>query len=162
MGASAGRFFFPFELRLDVVFEALGEAVSFRFVTANWGGSGGAGVNNSITGAAVGYAGGGGGAAWNGTIGVATHGGGNGGQDVGAGGCIAAVAGTNGTGGGGGGSCGYNYCAGYLFGGAGGNGVVIIRIATAAYSGTTSGSPTITTDGTDTVIKFLGNGTYTA
>ena len=129
---------------------------------ASNGGSGGAGVNNSITGAAVGYAGGGGGAAWNGTIGVATHGGGNGGQDVGAGGCIAAAAGTNGTGGGGGGSCGYDYCSGYLLGGAGGDGVVIIRIATAAYTGTTTGSPTITTDGTDTVIKFLSTGTYTA
>ena len=126
------------------------------------GGSGGAGVNNSITGAAVGYAGGGGGGAWNGTIGVATHGGGNGGQDVGAGGCIAASDATNGTGGGGGGSCGYNHCSGYLIGGAGGDGIVIIRIATAAYSGTTSGSPTITTDGTDTVIKFLSTGTYTA
>ena len=129
---------------------------------ASNGGSGGAGVNNSITGAAVGYAGGGGGAAWNGTVGVATHGGGNGGQDVGAGGCIAAAAGTNGTGGGGGGSCGYNYCSGYLLGGAGGDGIVIIRIATAAYTGTTTGSPTITTDGTDTVIKFLSTGTYTA
>ena len=129
---------------------------------ASNGGSGGAGVNNSITGAAVGYAGGGGGAAWNGTVGVATHGGGNGGQDVGAGGCIAAAAGTNGTGGGGGGSCGYDHCSGYLLGGAGGDGIVIIRIATAAYTGTTTGSPTITTDGTDTVIKFLSTGTYTA
>ena len=129
---------------------------------ASNGGSGGAGVNNSITGAAVGYAGGGGGGAWNGTIGVATHGGGNGGQDVGAGGCIAAAAATNGTGGGGGGACGYDHCSGYLIGGAGGDGVVIIRIATAAYSGTTTGSPTITTDGSDTVIKFLSTGTYTA
>ena len=43
-----------------------------------------------------------------------------------------------------------------------GSGVVIIRIPTANYSGTTTGSPTVTTDGTDTIIKFTGTGTYTA
>jgi hypothetical protein len=32
---------------------------------------------------------------------------------------------------------------------------------TADYSGTTSGSPTVTTDGTDTVIQFTGSGSYT-
>ena len=32
---------------------------------------------------------------------------------------------------------------------------------TASYSGTTTGSPTVTTSGTDTIIKFTGSGSYT-
>jgi hypothetical protein len=35
-------------------------------------------------------------------------------------------------------------------------------MATSDYSGTTSGSPTITTDGSDTIIKYLADGTYTS
>jgi hypothetical protein len=35
-------------------------------------------------------------------------------------------------------------------------------MATADYSGTTSGSPAVTTVGSDTVITFTGTGTYTA
>jgi len=48
--------------------------------------------------------------------------------------------------------------------GAGGSGVVIISVPTANYSGTTTGSPTITTSGANTIIKFAntGSGTYTA
>jgi hypothetical protein len=46
--------------------------------------------------------------------------------------------------------------------GAGGSGVVILRLPTAQYSGTTTGSPTVTTDGTDTIIKFTASGSYTA
>jgi hypothetical protein len=34
-------------------------------------------------------------------------------------------------------------------------------VLTADYSGTTTGSPTITTDGSYKVIVFTGNGTYT-
>jgi hypothetical protein len=34
-------------------------------------------------------------------------------------------------------------------------------VPTANYSGTTTGSPTITTDGSYKVIVFTGNGTYT-
>lgn len=45
---------------------------------------------------------------------------------------------------------------------AGGSGVVILRLPTANYSGTTTGSPTVTTSGSDTIIKFTGSGTYTA
>ncbi|MFA5779206.1 MAG: DUF2341 domain-containing protein, partial [Elusimicrobiota bacterium] len=67
------------------------------------GGNGGAGVNNSISGASVGYAGGGGGAS-NGTNGTASHGGG-----------IRDNAGTANTGGGGG------------AGGNGGSGIVVVR-----------------------------------
>ena len=44
----------------------------------------------------------------------------------------------------------------------GGSGVVILRVPTDSYSGTTTGSPTVSTDGTDTIIKFTSSGTYTA
>ena len=48
-------------------------------------------------------------------------------------------------------------------GGAGGSGVVILSIPTSLYSGTTTGSPTITTSGSNTIIKWTtGSGTYTA
>ena len=45
---------------------------------------------------------------------------------------------------------------------AGQDGVVILRVPTANYTGTTTGSPTVTTDGSHTVIKFTSTGTYTA
>jgi hypothetical protein len=44
----------------------------------------------------------------------------------------------------------------------GGSGVVILRVPTSDYSGTTTGSPTVTTDGTDTIMKFTGSGSYTS
>ena len=47
-------------------------------------------------------------------------------------------------------------------GGAGGSGIVILRMPTANYSGTTTGSPTVTTDGTDTILTYTSSGTYTA
>jgi hypothetical protein len=47
-------------------------------------------------------------------------------------------------------------------GGNGGSGVVILRIPTANYSGTTSGSPTVSTSGSDTILIFTGSGSYTA
>ena len=47
-------------------------------------------------------------------------------------------------------------------GGQGGSGVVILRIPTASYSGTTSGSPTVSTSGSDTILTFTGSGSYTA
>jgi hypothetical protein len=37
-----------------------------------------------------------------------------------------------------------------------------LSIPTANYTGTTTGSPTITTSGSNTILKFTGNGTYTA
>ena len=46
--------------------------------------------------------------------------------------------------------------------GAGGSGVVILRFPTSKYSGTTTGSPTVTTDGTDTILTFNASGSYTA
>jgi len=44
----------------------------------------------------------------------------------------------------------------------GGSGLVVIRILSTKYSGTTTGSPTVTTDGSYKVIKFTGDGSYTA
>jgi hypothetical protein len=35
-------------------------------------------------------------------------------------------------------------------------------VPTADYSGTTTGSPTVTTDGTDTIMTFTASGSYTA
>ena len=69
------------------------------------------------------------------------------------------TAGTNGTGGGGGGSS-----SGAL-GGDGGKGIVIMRILTSQYTGVTTGSspaPTVTTDGSYTVLKWTGIAYYTA
>ena len=116
------------------------------------GGAGGVGLSNSITGSAVFSAGGGGGFANNNdaAAGAGGNGGGGAGKESSAG-----VAGTANTGGGGGGSNGAPS-------GAGGSGVVILRMATSDYSGTTTGSPTVTTDGSDTVIKFTGDGSLTA
>ena len=45
--------------------------------------------------------------------------------------------------------------------GAGGKGVVILSVPTASYSGTTSGSPTVTTSGSNTIMQFNGSGSYT-
>ena len=45
-------------------------------------------------------------------------------------------------------------------GGNGGSGVVILRMLT-TNAGTTTGSPTVTTDGSYTVIVFNADGTYT-
>ena len=48
-------------------------------------------------------------------------------------------------------------------GSAGGSGVVILSVPDADYSGTTTGSPTVTTGVSGkTIIKFTGDGSYTA
>jgi hypothetical protein len=118
-------------------------------------GNGGAGTSNSITGTPVTYAGGGGGGGGNagGAGGTGGAGGGGAGGVNGSNG----VAGTVNTGGGGGGG---GYSGGT--GGAGGSGVVILSIPTSNYSGIITGSPTITTSGSNTVIKFTSSGSYTA
>lgn len=108
------------------------------------GGAGGVGVASTITGSSVFYAGGGGGGGSSG--GAGGNGGGGAGTDTGN-----ATAGTANTGGGGGG--GGN-------GQAGGTGVVIFSIPTAYYSGTVTGSPTVTTSGSNTIVKFTASGTY--
>jgi hypothetical protein len=115
-------------------------------------GYGGDGLSNSITGSATFYAGGGGGGY---SPSPGTFPGGDGGGGTGKENPNPGVAGTANTGGGGGG-CNDSPAP------AGGSGVVILRVPTADYTGTTTGSPTVTTDGTDTVIKFTGSGSYTA
>lgn len=97
---------------------------------------GGAGVATSITGSSVTYAlGGHGGNSSNGANPVA--GGAN-----------------TGTGGGG-------YYGSGGQGANGGSGIVILKIPTASYSGTTTGSPTVTTVGDYKIVKFTSSGTYT-
>ena len=73
----------------------------------------------------------------------------------GGGGISGGTAGTTNTGSGGGGvgSSGTS--------GAGGSGVVILRMATSDYSGTTTGSPTESTSGSDTILVYNGDGSYT-
>ena len=108
-------------------------------------GVGGNGATSSITGTSVTRAGGGGG----GNIYGAGGAGGTGGGAAGNG-----NAGTANTGGGGGG--------GGSSSGAGGSGVVILSIPTADYTGITTGSPTVTTSGSNTILTFTSSGSYTA
>ncbi len=118
-------------------------------------GHGGDGLASSITGSSVTRGGGGAGCDYpatntpggDGGGGNATNPTGNGGN------------GTANTGGGGGGGA----VSPSRNGGAGGSGVVILRMADSDYSGTTTGSPTVTTGvgGSDTVLVFNGDGSYT-
>jgi hypothetical protein len=122
------------------------------------GGAGAAGVASAITGSSVTYGGGGGGGGFSTqpyTAGAAGSGGGGAGASSGPG--TAGNTGTANTGGGGGGGGSGDAPGGP--GGVGGSGVVFLRMATAKYSTTITGSPTVTTDGSDTIIKFTGSGT---
>ena len=112
-------------------------------------GNGGAGTSSSITGISVVRAGGGG-AGWQGGPG---DGGSGGGANGAASGGIAAN-GTVNTGGGGGGGGSYGGS-----GGSGGSGVVIIRTPGTAAS--TTGSPTVTQDGSYNIYTFTGTGSIT-
>jgi hypothetical protein len=114
-----------------------GGGASFAGAYANngSGGAGGGGTASSITGVTVTYAGGGGG-------GASSAGGAGGGGGAGS-------PGTTYTGGGGG------------AGAAGGSGVIIISVPTASYSGTYTGTPIITTSGSNTILKYIVSGTYT-
>ena len=121
---------------------------------------GGNGTASSITGSSVTYAGGGGGGGQaNITTGGAggTGGGGAGGDR----GSSNGVAGTANLGGGGGGGPSDGSSTGRT-GGSGGKGVVILSVPTANYSSTTTGSPTVTTSGSNTILQFNGSGSYTA
>lgn len=115
-------------------------------------GNGGNGSASSITGSSVTYAGGGGGAG--NTAGAGGTGGGGAGVAFGGNG----TSGTANLGGGGGGG-GWSPLG---TGGSGGSGVVIISVPTASYSGTHTGSPTVTTSGSNTILKFTSSGSYTA
>jgi hypothetical protein len=116
------------------------------------GGAGGAGTASSITGSSVTRAGGGGG---NGST-TGGAGGSGGGGAGGSGENGSAGSGTANTGGGGGGSSATGGS------GSGGKGVVILSVPTALYSSTTTGSPTVTTSGSNTILQFNGSGSYTA
>jgi hypothetical protein len=120
-------------------------------------GNGGVGIASSITGSSVYYAGGGGGGGYQPFGNPAGTGGNGGGGDGGYPNGSAGSAGGTNTGGGGGGGSGNG---GY--GGVGGSGVVILSVPTSSYSGTTTGSPTVTTSGGNTIIKFTASGSYTA
>jgi len=115
-------------------------------------GNGGNGLASSITGSSVTRGGGGGAGSWTGEGSRSSGGSGGGGagnQNTGA-----ADNGTANTGGGGGGAG--------TSAGDGGSGVVILRVPTANYSGTTTGSPTVSTNGSDTIMIFNASGSYTA
>jgi hypothetical protein len=45
-------------------------------------------------------------------------------------------------------------------GGNGGKGTVILAVPTSQYTGTYTGSPSITTNGSYTILTFSGTGTY--
>ena len=134
-----------------------GAAGAGAAATASNAGAGGNGLAVSITGSSIIYAGGGGGGATSGSATATSNmasgstGGANGGGDAADG---AVNTGAAGGGGGAGNSAGKW--------GLGGSGVIVLRLPTASYSGTTSGSPTVTTDGSDTILTYTGSGTYTA
>ena len=118
------------------------------------GGDGGDGIASSISGSSI-TRGGGGGGGTNTTIGSGGSGGGGDGGPAGGGN---GTAGTINKGGGGG------ACESGDSSGAGGKGVVILSMPDSEYSGSTTGSPTVTTDagGTgNTTLIFTGSGTYT-
>jgi hypothetical protein len=106
---------------------------------------GGVGVQSNVTGSNTYRAGGGGGAS-----------GGAGGN--GGGGSANGGAGSTNTGGGGGGSQNNNTSGA----GAGGSGVVFLKILTSQYTGTTTGSPSVSTVGSYKILQYNGSGSYTA
>ena len=143
------------------------------FPTTGTGGAGGAGLASAlittdqattysigqVSGGQVWFAGGGGGCG-------DTRGANGGAGGLGGGGSGTKVASANGgsglpaSGGGGGGAAYYSTPQGN--GGAGGSGVVIISVPTADYSGIVTGAPTVVTNGSNTVVIFKVNGSYTA
>ena len=132
--------------------------------SAGNGGNGGSGTASSITGSSVTRAGGGGGGSIDYTQATSPGSGGSGGGGTGGdsdstgNNVTAATNGTVNTGSGGGGPTGNSTAVG----GSGGKGVVILRMPTINYTGTTTGSPTVTTDGSDKVLVFNDSGSYTA
>jgi hypothetical protein len=124
---------------------------------SGYGGNGGAGLETLITGTSTYLGGGGGGGSQiNGQGGAGGTGGGGSGHGGGGGSGGAATVNT----GGGGGGTGANNGSLYV-GGNGGSGVIYIRMPTINYTGTHTGSPIVTTTGSNTVLKFTGSGTYT-
>ena len=120
-------------------------------------GNGGNGVASTITGSSVTRGGGGGGNATSNTAGTGGSGGGGAASNT-------HLPGSNGgdgtanTGSGGGGTW---DTSSPVRTGNGGKGVVILRMPTANYSGTTTGSPTVSTSGADTILVYNDSGSYT-
>jgi hypothetical protein len=122
--------------------------------------SGGAGTTTLIQGGSNTYAGGGGGGAstsFPGNQGSGAASGGGGG-DYTASPVVNPGNGNPNTGSGGGGSA----LNAPQSGGNGGSGIAILRMPTASYTATFTGSPTVLTSGTDTVLVYNSSGTYTA
>ena len=122
-----------------------GSAVGGTVFSDSLGGPGGAGFANTLTGTTVYYSGGGGGGGGGGPASGGIGGGGAGGSN----------GGTN-TGGGGGGF--FNG----IGSGAGGSGVIVVSVPTASYSNVTTGAPTVTISGANTILRYTVSGTYTA
>lgn len=127
------------------------------------GGNGGAGVSYSIEGSSNFYAAGGNGGNENSIYNSAAAVNGIGGRtnSSNSSGTVDAVV-NSGAGGGGVTHDTSGTSASGTYGSKGGSGVVIIKILTSAYSGTTTGNPTVTTSGDYTIIKYTSSGTYTA
>jgi len=118
-------------------------------------GNGGNGLASSITGSSVTRAGGGGGGhGFDYSSGSGGSGGGGNGSNTTTGGN-----GTANTGSGAGGGGRLNGVE--TSGGNGGSGIVILRMPTANYSGTTTGSPSVSQSGSDTILTYTGDGSYT-
>jgi len=132
-------------------------AVGSNAGASHVGGNGGNGTASSITGSSVTYAGGGGGGGND--RGTGGTGGGGSGSDYNGPNSTAGTA--NLGGGGGGGTYVGAIPSGSANGSAGGKGVVILSVPTVNYTATSTGSPTITTSGSNTILKFTGSGTYT-
>jgi len=107
-----------------------------------------------VSGGSVYFAGGGGGAAYS------TSDCGDGGLGGGADGVTGSNPGNAGAANTGGGGSGTQYGS-QGSGGPGGSGVIILKMPTADYSGTTTGSPSVVTEGTNTILVFKASGTYT-
>jgi len=118
--------------------------------------AGGVGLSSTITGTATYFSGGGGGGALGGTGASGGTGGG------GAGGSTASTSGTAGTANTGGGGGGAGGAGSYGGGATGGSGVFILSVPTAQYTGVKTGSPTVTTSGSNTIMTFTASGSYTA
>ena len=129
--------------------------------TSKTSGNGGAGTASSITGSSVTRAGGGGAGVVSQPDSVAGTGGSGGGGNGGGQGSPA-PAGTTGTANTGGGGGGGGQISSDQNGHAGGKGVIILSVPTANYSSITTGSPTVTTSGSNTILQFNGSGSYTA
>lgn len=126
-------------------------------------GNGGNGVVSTITASPVTRAGGGGGGTRNfhAYDGAGSGGPGGGGNAAPTAGNAIGQAGQTNTGSGSGAGA-YHYQNGYWPSGVGGPGVVILRMPTANYSGITTGSPSVSTSGSDTIVVYNSSGSYTA